>query len=351
MLPTPLSQLFTFSRRCRVRFPAGFCNLLARLGKLCPLHRAVLAAARPAFCCHRPPAPTFPPLAEQHGDQSTRWCTKLLFFFFFSFSKVIRILDHPDRSRLAPWSMPLPGHDKDLLWLFCRRCHNQALENGGSWTPCRFPPPSSFFFSFFLSKQLKAQHQSPADMHLQLLRHCMKAVCPLHPLPKTPACRGAVLSFWRGFCPLGQVLSPWPGSVLLFVLLATFCPLQRVSSPSQGSVPMLGFCPGSHVSSLGRLPHSAAPSLRWLTLHSCSLTFGLSQMHLHRVLPCSPLGLPPSSSQTPRHGGELGGCPSSVGSRPPAASRPAQSISSPAMGLRGLGAVPYPCSMLPYGRG
>lgn len=153
-------------------------------------------------------------------------------------------------------------------------------------------------------------------------------------------------------------MSSWPGSVPLARLCPSFCPFGHILPPSEGFVPFAGFCPRAGVLSRrsrfiprSSPPHCAAPSLGWLTLHSCSLTFGLSQMHLHRVLPCSPLGLPPSSSQTPRHGGELGGCPSSVGSRPPAASRPAQSISSPAMGLRGLGAVPYPCSMLPYGRG
>lgn len=88
----------------------------------------------------------------------------------------------------------------------------------------------------------------------------------------------------------------------------SFCPFGHVLPPSEGSVPFAGFCPNGHVSSLGRLPPCCVAPSR-LTLHSFSLTFGLSQMHLHRVLPCSPLGLPPFPPSSQGMEGSQGAAP------------------------------------------
>lgn len=114
----------------------------------------------------------------------------------------------------------------------------------------------------------------------------------------------------EGFCPLGHVLSP------LARFCPSFCPFGHILPPSEGFVPFAGFCPHAGVlSQWSRFipwsspPRCAAPSLRRLTLHSFSLTFGLSQMHLHRVLPCSLLCLPPQQQSDPQGRRGAGGLP------------------------------------------
>lgn len=143
-------------------------------------------------------------------------------------------------------------------------------------------------------------------------------------------------------------MSSWPGSVPLARFCPSFCPFGHILPLSEGFIPFAGFCPHAGVLSqwsrfISRSspPRCAAPSLRRLTLHSCSLTFGLSQMHLHRVLPCSPLGAPQQQSD-PQGWRRAGGLPQLRGLSAARGILPHSEHLQPGHGAQGFGSSALP---------